>query len=181
VVAVLLPGMNLHPMLVHFPIALLTIYALLELVRVKKLLESATWLAIKTIFVVFGSLGALAAVLTGDVAADLIGETALSELHSSFGVATAWIFGVLAVIYLVVFFDRYARLRVSVVLSETSKLRQICKKVIDSAGLVQRSLFMPLVALGGLIMVTITGALGGAIVYGPDIDPAVRFIYSLFF
>jgi hypothetical protein len=39
----------------------------------------------------------------------------------------------------------------------------------------------PLLALLGIIAVTITGALGGAIAHGADTDPVVQMIYSLFF
>ena len=39
--------------------------------------------------------------------------------------------------------------------------------------------FVPLLALLGLIAITITGGLGGAIVYGKDVDPIVSFIYKL--
>lgn len=38
-----------------------------------------------------------------------------------------------------------------------------------------------ILAFAGLIAISITGALGGAIVYGPDADPIIRFVYSLFF
>jgi len=38
------------------------------------------------------------------------------------------------------------------------------------------SLIVPL-ALLGLVSVTITGALGGSLVYGPDADPLVSFLY----
>jgi len=34
-------------------------------------------------------------------------------------------------------------------------------------------------ALIGLAAIVVTGALGAAIVYGPDIDPFVKIIYSL--
>jgi len=36
-------------------------------------------------------------------------------------------------------------------------------------------------ALIGAVCLTITGALGGAMVYGPTSDPFVSFIYTLFF
>lgn len=48
-------------------------------------------------------------------------------------------------------------------------------------GYVLRSPFLPFLALIGLIAITMTGALGGAIVYGPNVDPVVKFVYSLFF
>ena len=40
---------------------------------------------------------------------------------------------------------------------------------------------MLLIALVGIVVITITGALGGAIVYGPEVDPIVSVIYHLFF
>ena len=50
---------------------------------------------------------------------------------------------------------------------------------------VQTLLFKPwllfLLGLAVLIAITITGSLGGALVYGPEIDPVVSFIYHLFF
>jgi hypothetical protein len=32
-----------------------------------------------------------------------------------------------------------------------------------------------------MILVTIVGALGGALVYGPEVDPVVSVVYHLFF
>jgi len=40
---------------------------------------------------------------------------------------------------------------------------------------------IPLLALLGLVLIIITGGLGAAIVYGPNVDPFVNFIYSIFF
>jgi hypothetical protein len=34
-------------------------------------------------------------------------------------------------------------------------------------------------ALIGVLAITITGALGGVIAFGPDIDPAATFFYNL--
>ena len=41
------------------------------------------------------------------------------------------------------------------------------------------SWFAVLVGLAGLALITITGALGGAIVRGPDVDPVARFVYNM--
>ncbi len=34
-------------------------------------------------------------------------------------------------------------------------------------------------AIAGLVLMTVVGALGASLVYGPEIDPAVSFIYHL--
>ena len=47
--------------------------------------------------------------------------------------------------------------------------------------LVLESFIVALAALAGLIAISITGALGGAIVYGPDVDPVVSLVYHLLF
>jgi len=52
------------------------------------------------------------------------------------------------------------------------KAADICQKIINSG------LIIPL-ALFGLAAIAITGALGGAIVYGPNIDPFVAFIIKI--
>jgi len=57
--------MNVHPIFVHFPIALLTIYALLELIQFKKVTSWNPWFYIKASFVVFGAIGTYAALFTG--------------------------------------------------------------------------------------------------------------------
>ena len=45
---------------------------------------------------------------------------------------------------------------------------------------VLQSPFLILMALAGLAAITITGALGGAVVYGPNIDPVVSAVYRFF-
>ncbi len=38
-----------------------------------------------------------------------------------------------------------------------------------------------ILALIGIVGITITGTLGGAMVHGPEVDPFVSFVYHLFF
>lgn len=61
--------MDFHPIIVHFPIALLTCYGLMELVRLKKVLTSAHWFYIKAVFLLVGSAATLIAFKTGEIAA----------------------------------------------------------------------------------------------------------------
>jgi uncharacterized membrane protein len=170
--------MDLHPIFVHFPIALLTVYAIFEILPVNRWYGKLPWVAIKTILVVCGELGAVTALLTGDNAEHAIKDQAIRqivEVHSNFAAATAIIFGVLAVARLI----NWIRTEHPQLLAKnyTTILRSIDLVI----NFILSTPIRTFLALAGLATVTITGGLGGAIVYGPDIDPVVKFIYGLFF
>ncbi len=95
---------GLHPKIVHFPIALLSAYALLEIIGIVFKNEFLSKTA--HLFLFLGVLGALAAVLTGnqaEEAAELLEKQgaiiqfhAISE-HSDFANYTLWFFSALLV------------------------------------------------------------------------------------
>lgn len=166
--------MNIHPILVHFPIAFLTIYSLCEIFTVGNLKNSQTWWKIKAFLLVVGFLGTVAAITTGEMAEESIKSSSsihnLVETHASFAVATEWLFGVLAFSYVAKFFAD----KNTIPFMDTN----LVKFVIFA---IKKILFLSVpLALVGLVLVTITGSLGGAIVYGPDVDPIVSFIYKIF-
>ncbi len=171
--------LNIHPIFVHFPIALLTVYALVELVRTKTALRSTSIKVLKGFLVTTGTIGAFVAMQTGELAEKTIGgaPSQLIETHSLFANMTFYVFLVLALIYLLELMDI---LPIGQKIRQT-KMRAGFEKILGYAQKIIHTPFMPTFALIGLILVTITGALGGAIVYGADIDPVVHFIYSLFF
>lgn len=170
--------MNIHPLFVHFPIALLSVYAVFEIVSIRRWQES-TWIhPFKTILLTIGSVFSFLSLSTGELAEEsvLIKNSTLRSLietHSLFATITTYLFVALALAYL---FETLLR---SVYVLKVPKGIQ---KVIGwySQRFLTRS-FRRLLAVGGLITVFITGALGGAIVYGPTADPFVNFIYTLFF
>ncbi|MBP7966917.1 hypothetical protein KAZ66_01465 [Candidatus Woesebacteria bacterium] len=198
--------MNIHPILVHFPIALLTIYAILEIAiplkikafrlfkwdipevsprfeKMYQLLINPIWISIKAFLVILGTVLTFATLQTGEWAEHMYMSYAtdytafaqsevgqLIELHSTFATATVIIFSILAVAYLL----RLVPLLVSLpqsMLAVSAKIQNIVLNVYIA----------PLLALLGIIAITITGALGGAIAHGSDTDPVVQMIYSLFF
>lgn len=170
--------MNIHPLLVHFPVALLTLYAIFEILPAARWYGTLPWAAIQTILVVIGELGALAALLTGETAEHAINDRSLRpliETHSNFATTTAIIFGILAVVRI----KKWIRTEHPLLLANSYP-----KLIAGVDAVINFVLSTPvriLLALAGLITITITGGLGGAIVYGPDIDPVVKFIYGLFF
>ena len=156
--------MNLHPVFVHFPIALLTIYAIFECLRFKKLMQWEPWFYIKGSLVILGFLSAIATYVSGDAIEHEFAVTAslsrLIDVHSSFAMATVIVFGLIAAAYAVVW-------------TKWKPLEALAKRLLSAY------LAIPL-ALIGLVLVTVTGALGGAIAFGPDVDPLVMFVSRAF-
>ncbi|MDO8601593.1 MAG: hypothetical protein Q7R62_00465 [bacterium] len=160
--------MNLHPIFVHFPIALLTIYALAELLQIKRLQDWPPFFYIKATFSILGTLGSFAAAATGLMIDSQfsVGEAAkLVQTHKTLALITISIFLVIALVYLISWLRRAGKPLPPPLLS----LERL---------FIEKKLII-LFALIGLFAVTITGALGGAIAFGPDIDPAARFFYNL--
>jgi uncharacterized membrane protein len=164
--------MNIHIIFVHFPIALLTVYGILELAHFCRLLALSYWFYLKAVFVIFGEVGALAALLTGDTATEQFRYNPIVRqvinTHSNFGAATAILFGIIALLYLIAWLGRTGILtRYGWSGALTNKIERLIA-----------SWLMPIAAIVGLVLVTITGALGGAIAFGPDVDPVSKFVYS---
>lgn len=114
-----------------------------------------------------GLLASIPTYLTGEMIEDTYGETVLSEVHSAWAIATIIIFIACAVIYAARFvISRYPNVT-------GAKYISVITRWFD------RSWILVVLALCGLVAVTVTGALGGAMVYGQDVDPVVNIIYRL--
>lgn len=156
----------------HFPIALLTIYGLAELVRAKKLLAAGYWFYLKAILVILGTLSALPTLLSGKAIEDLFSEQ-LVQIHSSYALATTILFALISISYLVSWIDKDFYLVIKNI-DSWRNVSQLNKNIFRSRVLV-------LLALIGLGMISITGALGGIIAFGPNVDPLSQFVNGLFF
>ena len=94
---------SIHPMLVHFPIALLFVAVLIDVIAF--VLRGQHVLRVGAVgLYVLGALGALASVLSGQRAAEGLQlpkpiEAALEE-HEEWGERTVWFFGIYAVVRL---------------------------------------------------------------------------------
>lgn len=155
--------MNVHPILVHFPIALLTIAALMEILSFSWFTKRAYWWMVKGAFVTIGAVSSVFAFLSGDAIEDSFRSSRqLVEVHSSFAFGTVLVFGIIALSYVLVFLKKEGFANWT---------------VIRMAERVQQPMILIPLSIIGLVLVTVTGALGGAIVYGPDIDPIVSIVY----
>lgn len=163
-----------HQVLVHFPIALLTIYALLELARFPAVTKSAWWFPVKAAFVLLGSASSVATVLSGLLlvgnATDVLPKIVI--VHRNMAFLTLIIFAILALAHLVIIAQHS---------KHWAKMPQgIAEKKLRAAKFVLQPWVCVPLAIAGLLAVTATGALGGAMSFGPDIDPVSRFMYDLF-
>ncbi len=167
--------MDLHPVFIHFPIALLTLYSVFELLQVKKLRGNMSWMYIKSVLLIIGTIGAYAALQTGEIARGLNHPVQqIVSYHEDFADWTTFIFTVLSVNYLLIVLSSFFAARVS------PQYEPLWSKVMT----VRKKIFNPIVlfllALAGLITLTITGAFGGIMMYGPTSDPVTTLVSKFF-
>jgi uncharacterized membrane protein len=149
--------MNIHPIFVHFPIALLSTYAVLELFRFSFLTRQPYWFYVKATLVILGTSSGYATLVTGVMAESLVKDQSyhpLISLHELWALVSMGIFTIIALIYLWSWYKGV---------------------------FVMKSKLVVVLALAGIISLLITGALGGSIVFGPNTDPFAHWVYNLFF
>ncbi len=145
--------MNIHPIFVHFPIALLSIYAIIEILPLKRLLPVVPWNIIRDFLLYVGALSILPTVVTGLMAGQIMGASPILEVHERAAFTTSAIFLITAVLSIV-----WRK-------GEESLTKEITFKVL---------------ALLGFIGLFVTGALGAAMVYGTGNDPIVSLVTWIF-
>lgn len=179
--------MNLHPLFVHFPIALLLVYSFFELLRFKKLMAQPYWFYVKGLFLMLGGLGALAATFTGDMARHAVRDgdftpavtnfNQVVSAHENFAHLSVVIFGLLAAGYFFLWFERAGFASVAQKLG----LSGLWKILVGYGHIFVETPLVIFMALAGLVCITLTGGLGGIMVYGPSADPFFGMVYKILF
>ncbi|MDB4939888.1 MAG: hypothetical protein JWO40_313 [Candidatus Doudnabacteria bacterium] len=169
--------MNVHPIFVHFPIALLSTYGILELIRFKKITSQAYWFYIKATLVILGTLAAYVAAEFGDIAKGLIvnsGNRTLISNHENWAQNSIIIFTIIAVCYAIEWLNKatLTNFKSPTIIRIWNWLTKIQHWIIDTPVVI-------ILAIAGVIAITITGSLGGTIVYGKGNDPITDWIVSL--
>ena len=170
--------MNIHPLFVHFPIGILTLYIFFELVRIRLITKQSFYNELKMVLVVFGTISAYLASVTGGLAEELVEEgnnavvsaslMPVVERHSLFAGSMTAVFTLLALSYLF----------------EYCKKNFVCASVTKIVFLTRISacvqkFVIPLAVVAALLMFVV-GGLGATLVYGPDVDPMVSIINGIF-
>jgi len=156
------------------------IYGLLELLRFKKLNNLPYWFYIKASMVILGAIFGIIAIFTGEMIEDMFESGPYGNVmrtHSFFANLSTWIFAIIALFYIILWIEKqkiFAKV-------PDNFFKKILDVLLGISHFVINTSFVFIIVLAGLIAITITGALGGAMVYGPDVDLAVSYIYHLFF
>jgi len=178
--------MNIHPAFVHFPIALLCLYVVLEIIRTKKLVVNEAFYNFKAFLAIIGTISVYVTLQTGEMAAELTRSDKsilpILRTHSQFAEWTTNIFTVIALSYVVVLISNYWKNRNKAQSLFSHKYFSKIWHVLEIiSGFIQKPFVIVILALAGLIFISITGALGGLMVYGSNADPFVHFVSQLFF
>ncbi len=167
---------DLHPALVHLPIGILSLYTLAEMLRWGNFFHSKHWQTSKAFMLIVGVLGSFLAFSSGEALEDLYGASPLLDAHGAFGAATVAIYGMLAIGYLIWVIDNS---RLAAYLSH-GLLGRLWHILTLCSGFLRTPVVSVSAALLGFVLLSITGALGGAIVRGREADFLVTIVYDLF-
>lgn len=163
---------NIHPIFVHFPIAFLFVYALIKIVPIRKWLPSVAWNQIERILLVVGVLGAFVANSTGEIAENLTNPNReILNMHTTFASISIWIFTLLLLGEVLVFVIPFVASKLNIAWI-TNILVQI-KQILTNRFLVA------VLAVCGFVAISITGLLGGVMVYGTSADPVAGIVLKI--
>ena len=174
--ATILP-MDLHPLFVHFPIALLTVYSFFEVIR--RFTKGPQWVTVRAVLVIAGTIGAFVSLQTGESAERLFQDSEFRnvlETHAFLATTVTWIYAFLAATYIAGWLERTSRKKVLPKTAET-----LVTHLWQFVSIIHRSPIPPILAIVGFLGLTVVGGLGAILVYGPDFDPMTSLLYRLLF
>ncbi len=163
---------NIHPIVVHFPIALLLVYSVIKILPWKKWLPNFAWKDIEIVLLTFGLLGAFASSSTGEIAEHLVRpEERLVETHAFFAALSTWLFGLLLAGEILSYLNIKFLSRPE--FAKYQKWPNLVAKILTEKTLSKVLAFL------GLIAIFMTGLLGGVMVYGVTADPLAPVVLKL--
>lgn len=176
--------MDFHPIIVHFPIALLVVYCALEFLRFEKLQKQAPWFYLKLFLLLTGTAFAGLALQTGEFAEGKYDRAMrqIIRLHSSWASIATAIFALLAFAYLLKWLEKdFADDSRVLKLKSIPVFNRIFRVLNRIAVFIGKTPITLALAASGFLAMAVTGALGSVVVHGPESDIFVSFFYHLFF
>ncbi len=163
---------NIHPIIVHFPIALLVLYSCIKLLPLQRLFPNFGWKSVEQVLLVVGLIGSFAAMASGDVAENLVRPPYdLVEAHEHFASFSILMYGLLLAGEISFVINRKFSYIKS--FSLVTIIFRLAEKILTHPALVF------LLALAGLVGMFMTGLLGGVLVHGMTADPLAPILLPL--
>jgi uncharacterized membrane protein len=164
---------NLHPIFVHFPIALLFLYSIIKVLPLQKWVPSVGWRDIERVLLVVGVLGAFTALATGDAAEHLARPSRqLVGAHANFASIATFIYGALLAGEIAAVINAQ-----SIVYGKKWQWVSTILRFIET--LLCNHMVSFILAIVGFVAISITGMLGGVMAYGVSADPLSPLLLKL--
>jgi uncharacterized membrane protein len=163
---------NIHPIFVHFPIAFLLLYSFIKIVPLYKWFPRVAWKQVGLVLLLAGVIGAFVANSTGEIAEHLVRpDHNLVEMHATFASISTWVYGLLLIgeVLSVLTINIIPKIGIPKLTSFLVSIQKI---------LTNRTLSI-ILALAGLVAISVTGLLGGVMVYGTTADPIAGVVLQL--
>ncbi len=163
---------NIHPIFVHFPIALLVVYSGIKLLPLQRWLPSVSWKHIERALLFFGILGAFASLSTGETAEYLTRpQQDIVQAHALFANTATWMYGLILIGEILLLATPWVAAR--------APSLHIPKVVTFFRDLLTHPILSKTLAVLGLVTMSITGLLGGVMVYGTSADPVAAIVLKI--
>lgn len=163
---------NIHPIFVHFPIAFLLLYSVIKILPFRRWFRSVNWVDVERVLLVFGVLGAFVALQTGELAEKLtMPNKDIVEAHSFFATTSTWV-------YILILVGEIISISLPW-LDSKIKSQKILNILIKVKNILIKPVVTKILAAVGFITITLTGLLGGVMVYGTSADPFAKIVLKL--
>lgn len=164
---------HLHPLIVHFPIALLFLYSIIKIIPLSTWLQKVSWKPIERFLLLVGTIGIFFATWSGETAKDITTASKnIIEMHEVFANLTSWFYVLLVVCEFLPMVIRYVDSKNLA----THKVLLPFKKI---SLLLKHKWLVILLSVLGLVSLLVTGLLGGVMVYGTTADPLAPLVLSI--
>lgn len=171
---------NLHPIFVHFPIAFLLLYSVIKIIPFRKLFPKVSWKQTELLLLVVGILGAYLAAYTGEIAEKLVGPNKqLVNMHSNFASISIWTYSAILVGELLYFILPIISVKYNIQDKRERVLGKLFKFLERVKNALTDNAVQTMLSIVGFVAISITGLLGGVMVYGLSADPIAGIVLKM--